>query len=1146
MKTAKLFILMAALICATTAWAQTKVSTDDELRTAIQTDGANITVTADIDLSNSTLSIESGMTVTIDLGGHTLDRKLTMRGEGGGQVITVREGATLNLSNGTLKGGWGGAGGALVNEGGTVTLTSVTCSNNVADDRGGGICNREGGTLTMTNCSITNNHSNDKSGAKGGGGFFNEEGATATLTNVTITGNDAKVCGGGGICNFGTLTIDGCTITGNIAGTNGGGIWQEGTLNVQGKHTITDNQDAGGKANNVYLKNGKVITVTGSLAGSNVGLNMESGTGTFTSGYNTYNSGTDPATIFKDDLNGVMAVSLDDKNEAQLSNALPEGDIYYIERSWDEENKAVRAEVKIMHKGEYTLFSNKDYDDDLTLSGGTYVVKGNVFVDGFVRIKGDTKLILCDGATMKIDRSVVVSTGRDFNVYGQTKDSGLLKNGDNTFGDHYYAGIGTADGTGTTFNFHGGTVEVESDGGYAAGIGLHWSHDGENGSNIIPTINIYGGNIKAIGHRTSEDDPRGGGKQYGSSGIGSWLDEPEGVITIYGGDVYAKGDCGAGIGIANYDSRYKGDYLIVINGGHIIAKGEGGSAGIGGSYETSGKKVIINGGHVEAYGGTAGIGSGYKDGYNAGNLTINGGYVYAQGGDDSAGIGGGDGSYGQTVTINGGEVHAIGGDDGAGIGGGWGASGGNLTVNGGIVIARGGGNGAGIGCGSVKISRGGVDGGTFTMTGGHVYAYGGVDAAGIGGGEDGDGGTINISGGYVYAEGNDYGSGIGGGQGGYGANVTITGGVVIAKAGANAPRAIGAGDEYDVNGSLTLGDDRCVYITTNLWRCKKENRVSDCFGAAYLQISECLHGGATASVVNGDKHSIADCKWCYVTGEDTHTFRDYGECDACHLIRLEDEGNNSALFSKWNDGDVHDFLLSGRELIPHEDGSSRAYTVCLPFDMDLSDRRDDLMVYTLSYIKDGSEMVFTQSAKKIEAGKPYLIVIHKGELELLGHSKLITTASEGVRVYDWANREQPLGWWRGTLTKIESADAAAMMAYALQSVGDFRRIRPDTYWAWWGAFRSMYCPDVLPATNKFTINKATFDGFGGQTVTVTFEGDAEIPDETTGIRSIDNSQLTIDNWAGAWYNLQGRRVANGQKPKAKGLYINNGRKTVIK
>jgi hypothetical protein len=38
----------------------------------------------------------------------------------------------------------------------------------------------------------------------------------------------------------------------------------------------------------------------------------------------------------------------------------------------------------------------------------------------------------------------------------------------------------------------------------------------------------------------------------------------------------------------------------------------------------------------------------------------------------------------------------------------------------------------------------------------------------------------------------------------------------------------------------------------------------------------------------------------------------------------------------------------------------------------------------------------------------------------------------------------------------------------------------------------------------------------------------------------------MDNEAGAWYDLQGRKIANGQKPKAKGLYIVNGRKVVIK
>ncbi len=63
----KIFILLAVLLCATTTWAQTKVSTDSELREAIKTDGANIIVTADINLSNSTLEIQAKKTVTINL-----------------------------------------------------------------------------------------------------------------------------------------------------------------------------------------------------------------------------------------------------------------------------------------------------------------------------------------------------------------------------------------------------------------------------------------------------------------------------------------------------------------------------------------------------------------------------------------------------------------------------------------------------------------------------------------------------------------------------------------------------------------------------------------------------------------------------------------------------------------------------------------------------------------------------------------------------------------------------------------------------------------------------------------------------------------------------------------------------------------------
>ena len=106
MNTRKIFSLLAMLMYVVTIWAQTNVSTDQELRDAIA-DKAIIKLTSGIVLSNKTLSIPEGTTVTIDLGGYTLNRRLTKRGESGGQVITVRKDATLNLSNGTLKGGGG-------------------------------------------------------------------------------------------------------------------------------------------------------------------------------------------------------------------------------------------------------------------------------------------------------------------------------------------------------------------------------------------------------------------------------------------------------------------------------------------------------------------------------------------------------------------------------------------------------------------------------------------------------------------------------------------------------------------------------------------------------------------------------------------------------------------------------------------------------------------------------------------------------------------------------------------------------------------------------------------------------------------------------------------------------------------------------
>lgn len=298
------------------------VDNDADLRTAASFDGANIQLANDIKMSNSTLVIGGDKTVTIDLNGKTLDRGLKAREYNtGGQVITVRKNGTLNLSNGTLTGGYGGNGGGLVNEGGTATLTDVNITGCKADQRGGGISNY--GTLTMTGGSITGNTSNDIMASDtdlvGGGGINTSKGSTTTLTGVTITDNQAKDAGGGGVNNWGTVTIDGCTITGNTSKANGGGVWNGpgSTINMQGKNTVTDNQDDS-KTNNVFLRDGVVITVTGSLEGSKIGVHMVT-PGVFTSGYSANNDKA-PITYFVPDNSDYQIVLSD--NEARLQKKM--------------------------------------------------------------------------------------------------------------------------------------------------------------------------------------------------------------------------------------------------------------------------------------------------------------------------------------------------------------------------------------------------------------------------------------------------------------------------------------------------------------------------------------------------------------------------------------------------------------------------------------------------------------------------------------------------------------------------------------------------------------------------------------------------------------------------------------------------------
>ena len=79
-----------------------------------------------------------------------------------------------------------------------------------------GVCNY--GTATLDDCTISGNSSNQI----GGGGVNNGEYATATLNDCTISGNSTSGGGGGVYVNFGTTTLTNCTISGNSADAGGG------------------------------------------------------------------------------------------------------------------------------------------------------------------------------------------------------------------------------------------------------------------------------------------------------------------------------------------------------------------------------------------------------------------------------------------------------------------------------------------------------------------------------------------------------------------------------------------------------------------------------------------------------------------------------------------------------------------------------------------------------------------------------------------------------------------------------------------------------------------------------------------------------------------------------------------------------------
>ena len=286
-------------------------------------------------------------------------------------------------------------------------------------------------------------------------------------------------------------------------------------------------------------------------------------------------------------------------------------------------------------------------------------------------------------------------------------------------------------------------------------------------------------------------------------------------------------------------------------------------------------------------------------------------------------------------------------------------------------------------------------------------------------------------------------------------------------------------------------------------------------------------------------------------------------------VLLTDLADNSAILAQAA-GKMVSVSISNRTLRAIENGigwESRAYTVCLPFDLDIYKQTGNnryVQYYTLYSVDNHyRELIFhearyenvddiSEAPNILYAGHPYVVVVNYGELRLEANDVTIAATPVDIpvvreldlgEVYDVGETPEVIGQWRGTFHNISNDDAAAMKAHTMSNDGCFRRISnaPGYQGAYIGTFRAFFSPyesDGYYAYDPMYVShtEGEDDEFGIQDFPADgFEGDNDYTDETTGIGTIH----TIDrDGTHRYYDMQGRQLR--QRP-AKGLYIEKGK-----
>ena len=250
-----------------------------------------------------------------------------------------------------------------------------------------------------------------------------------------------------------------------------------------------------------------------------------------------------------------------------------------------------------------------------------------------------------------------------------------------------------------------------------------------------------------------------------------------------------------------------------------------------------------------------------------------------------------------------------------------------------------------------------------------------------------------------------------------------------------------------------------------------------------------------------------------------------------------DNTNNAELIETW-DTYTGTVTLTGRTLYK----DSKWNTICLPFDVTLAD--SPLAGAVARSLSEASisgttlNLTFGDATNTLEAGTPYIIKWATDN----EHPTIVSPVFSDVTISkDMHNVSFSGGSFCGNYNYLQfNSDDTSILLIGINNQGNsvLYYPKPDTT----DPENPIY-PTLGACRAYFHIGQGE-GGIGTSSVrsyVLNFGDD----DSATGIIAIGDSQLsTLNSQLSGWYTLDGRKL--NSKPTAKGVYVKNGKKIVIK